>query len=255
MSSSTLDEDQTPVDVQVDDQMIRVRFSGGLELATPVSRFPRLHHATASQRARWELAGRGLAIHWPDVDEDISVKGLFATQRRLPESTAEQIPVLISDLLRTTKKLNALFTEKPFTAASHLIAGIAEVVAEYVYDLRPADDSPPRVDAHTCEEPARTVQVQLTGERGQHFSALVPASNEVLPDLLLCMRLTTLGFEEIYNGVFPAHLLQCKPALDGLVRLEIPLLQHENQHLLLQKRSFDAVNRWFKAAPELAGVA
>jgi len=41
MGFSTLDENQIPVEVRVDDKMIRVTFSGGLELATPVARFPR----------------------------------------------------------------------------------------------------------------------------------------------------------------------------------------------------------------------
>jgi hypothetical protein len=77
MASFVLDESLIPVDVQVDDVAIHVRFSGGLKIDAPVSTFPRLANADAKQRARWELNGRGYGIHWPDVDEDISVPGLM----------------------------------------------------------------------------------------------------------------------------------------------------------------------------------
>jgi hypothetical protein len=58
MSSSTLDNDYIPTDVQVDARMIRIRFSGGLELATPGDRFPRFRNADPSKRTQWELIGR-----------------------------------------------------------------------------------------------------------------------------------------------------------------------------------------------------
>jgi hypothetical protein len=80
-------KDLVPVDVQIDEEMIRIRFSGGLKIATPVAEFPRLAHAEASMRKRWEVNGRGYGIHWPDVDEDISVSGLIAraTERHNPK--------------------------------------------------------------------------------------------------------------------------------------------------------------------------
>lgn len=81
MTSSVIDEfDEAliPVDVRVDDAMIHVRFKGGLEIASPVNDFPRLRDAVPEQRSRWQLNGRGYGIHWPDVDEDITVRGLIA---------------------------------------------------------------------------------------------------------------------------------------------------------------------------------
>jgi hypothetical protein len=39
--------------------------------------FPKLLHATARQRRRWELLGDGEGIHWPEIDEDLSVAGLL----------------------------------------------------------------------------------------------------------------------------------------------------------------------------------
>ena len=38
---------------------------------------PRLYHAGPEQRRRWELAGAGRGIHWPDVDEDLSLEGML----------------------------------------------------------------------------------------------------------------------------------------------------------------------------------
>jgi hypothetical protein len=46
-------------------------------LTVPLEWFPRLRDATAAARNRWELVGHGLAIHWPELDEDLSVAGLL----------------------------------------------------------------------------------------------------------------------------------------------------------------------------------
>lgn len=60
-----------------------VRFADGRELAVPLDWFPRLKRATPTQRKHWELVGGGIGIHWPDVDEDISVENLLLPQRSL----------------------------------------------------------------------------------------------------------------------------------------------------------------------------
>jgi Protein of unknown function (DUF2442) len=49
----------------------------GRSLTVPLEWFPRLRDATDEQRQRYELIGRGIAIHWPDLDEDVSVPRLF----------------------------------------------------------------------------------------------------------------------------------------------------------------------------------
>ncbi len=55
-----------------------VDLSDGRTISVPLSWYPRLLHATAAERKRWRLIGRGLGIHWEDLDEDISVEGLLA---------------------------------------------------------------------------------------------------------------------------------------------------------------------------------
>ena len=49
------------------------------KVAAPLAWFPRLAAASAAQRARWEPAAAGHGIHWPDVDEDLSIAGLLRT--------------------------------------------------------------------------------------------------------------------------------------------------------------------------------
>ena len=55
-----------------------VDLSDGRTISVPLSWYPRLLHATPAERKRWRLIGRGLGIHWEDIDEDISVEGLLA---------------------------------------------------------------------------------------------------------------------------------------------------------------------------------
>ena len=77
MPISAVKLDASAVDVTVTDDRIRVVLADGRELAAPLAWFPRLADATAEQRQNWRLIGRGHGIHWPDVDEDISVASLL----------------------------------------------------------------------------------------------------------------------------------------------------------------------------------
>jgi hypothetical protein len=58
-----------------------VELDDGRELSIPLGWYPRLAHATASERNRWELNASGDAIHWPGVDEDLSVQSMIEGQR------------------------------------------------------------------------------------------------------------------------------------------------------------------------------
>ena len=77
MPISTVKVDATAVDVAVKDDHILVVLADGRELAAPLAWFPRLIAATADQRQNWRLIGHGRGIHWPDIDEDISVASLL----------------------------------------------------------------------------------------------------------------------------------------------------------------------------------
>jgi hypothetical protein len=50
----------------------------GRTITVPLEWYPRLAHASTAERANWRLIGTGEGIHWPDLDEDISIEGLLA---------------------------------------------------------------------------------------------------------------------------------------------------------------------------------
>jgi len=75
--ASAIKLDATAVDVAVTDDRLVVTLADGRELSAPLAWFPRLSEATQEQRRSWRLIGRGHGIHWPDVDEDISIASLL----------------------------------------------------------------------------------------------------------------------------------------------------------------------------------
>jgi hypothetical protein len=66
------------VDVSFTDDELVVTLADARRVSAPLEWFPRLLRATPAQRANWRLIGRGVGIHWEDVDEDISVRSLLA---------------------------------------------------------------------------------------------------------------------------------------------------------------------------------
>ena len=76
------------VDVACTDDELTVVLSDGRTVTVPVAWFPRLAHASATQRADWELIGGGIGIHWEAVDEDISVASVLQPEHfmRLPNT-------------------------------------------------------------------------------------------------------------------------------------------------------------------------
>jgi len=64
-------------DVSSDGERLSVTLEDGRRISVPLRWYPRLANATSAQRANWEIAGAGFGIHWPDVDEDLSVEGLL----------------------------------------------------------------------------------------------------------------------------------------------------------------------------------
>jgi hypothetical protein len=65
------------VDVKLSPDRLIVILADGRELAAPLAWFPRLLDASQDQRVNWRLIGGGHGIHWPDVDEDVSIASLL----------------------------------------------------------------------------------------------------------------------------------------------------------------------------------
>ena len=63
--------------VQVTDEALIVDLSDGRTVSVPLAWFPRLLHGTPEERNKWRLIGEGEGIHWPALDEDISVENLI----------------------------------------------------------------------------------------------------------------------------------------------------------------------------------
>ena len=80
MSTTGVRIEPLVTDVAFQDDALHVVLSDGRELSVPLEWFPRLRDATDEQRRNWRLIGRGVGIHWEDVDEDVSVRGLMATE-------------------------------------------------------------------------------------------------------------------------------------------------------------------------------
>lgn len=64
--------------VRVDEDTLTVDLADGRTVITPLAWYPRLLHATPEQRTNFVISGAGFGIHWPDVDEDLSVHGMLA---------------------------------------------------------------------------------------------------------------------------------------------------------------------------------
>jgi hypothetical protein len=81
MSTSTT---ETPVvraeTVTITGDAITVELSDGRSISAPLAWYPRLLHGTTEERSNWRLIGGGVGIHWPALDEDISVGNLLAGQ-------------------------------------------------------------------------------------------------------------------------------------------------------------------------------
>ena len=80
MSSSKEASEPRAVTVRVTRESLAVDLADGRTVIAPIAWYPRLLNATREERQRWRLIGGGEGIHWPDIDEDVSVAGLLAGQ-------------------------------------------------------------------------------------------------------------------------------------------------------------------------------
>lgn len=77
MSTLAIKLDPHAVDVSIDDSALHFILADGREIAAPLEWFPRLRDASPSQRNNWRMIGKGVGVHWPDIDEDVAVATLM----------------------------------------------------------------------------------------------------------------------------------------------------------------------------------
>ena len=89
MSTSTTNPayEVLATDVRIEAELFVVVLNDGREVGVPYAWFWRLSEATPQQRRNWRLIGEGDGIHWEEIDEDISVRGIL---RGKPENPARR---------------------------------------------------------------------------------------------------------------------------------------------------------------------
>jgi hypothetical protein len=87
MSTLITERDVFAESVHFSEDALIVALDDGRTISAPLAWYPRLLDATKAERERFELIGEGEGVHWPALDEDISVEGLLAG-RRSTESDA-----------------------------------------------------------------------------------------------------------------------------------------------------------------------
>jgi hypothetical protein len=75
-------------DVEVIDGELVVHLEDGRTVHVPLEWFPKLRDASPNEIADWRLVGRGVGIHWPKLDEDLSVRGLLLPQPQIQRRSA-----------------------------------------------------------------------------------------------------------------------------------------------------------------------
>ncbi len=77
MNTSAIVRDPRVQDVRCIEGSLEVLLRDGRKISAPLSWFPRLANAKSEDRAIWEMSAAGYGIHWPSIDEDLSVEGLL----------------------------------------------------------------------------------------------------------------------------------------------------------------------------------
>ena len=78
MNTLEIDRHPVAVNVCVTEATLEVELADGRKISAPIVWFPRLEAASEEERSDWQLLGNGQGIHWPKLDEDISVRGLLS---------------------------------------------------------------------------------------------------------------------------------------------------------------------------------
>ena len=80
MITSTLASSPVAVRVEITADSLCVSLDDGRVVTVPISWYPRLSNAMPAHRAVWQFIGKGHGIHWPELDEDISVENILLGQ-------------------------------------------------------------------------------------------------------------------------------------------------------------------------------
>ena len=78
---SSLTTDVRVSDVVITDDSFTIVLNDGRSVSAPLEWYPRLLHGTSEERKNWRLVGDAEGIHWPDLDEDISIQNLLLGKR------------------------------------------------------------------------------------------------------------------------------------------------------------------------------
>lgn len=97
MRGMNISDDIRVIRVASTEDTLVVDFEDGRTVQLPLMWFPRLYRASQAQRNNYQITGRGYGVHWPDVDEDLSARGLalgkpsieFLKQQRKVNATSE----------------------------------------------------------------------------------------------------------------------------------------------------------------------
>lgn len=76
--SILIDKEIKASNVNILEDSLLVDLNDGRSISAPLSWYPRLFHGTKEERNHWEIIGNGTGIHWPDLDEDLSVESILA---------------------------------------------------------------------------------------------------------------------------------------------------------------------------------
>ena len=77
MNTLAIKLDSHAVDVGFANDAIHFVLADGREISAPLEWFPRLRDASDKQRQSWRLIGKGMGVHWPEIDEDIAVSAII----------------------------------------------------------------------------------------------------------------------------------------------------------------------------------
>jgi len=78
MSTIAIKVEPKVVDLSFTSDALKVILADGREISAQLEWFPRLRDANVKQRKNWRLIGKGIGIHWEDIDEEISINSLLA---------------------------------------------------------------------------------------------------------------------------------------------------------------------------------